>query len=51
MKKYKIINRKKVRDAVSAWQDCAKSDTDASGWYTGLPNDGDIVPEQDSDDL
>ena len=51
MKKYKIKNRKKVRDAISAWLNNAKSDTDTFGWYTGIPNDDEFYPEQDEDDL
>ena len=51
MKKNKIKNRKKVRDAISAWLNNAKSDTDALGWYTGLSNDEEFYPEQDEDDL
>lgn len=51
MKKYKIKNRRKVREAISAWLNNAESDMDALGWYTGIANDEDFLPEQDEDDL
>ena len=51
MKKNKIKNRKKVRDVISAWLNNAKSDTNTSGWYTGIPDSDDFLPEQDEDDL
>lgn len=56
MKKYKIkIKRKNsplVEEAVAVWKKEANNHSDVLGWYTGAPSEkGDIVPEQDGDDL
>lgn len=42
----------KVKEIVDMWKNGNEYNTDALGWYTGTPSEkGDIVPEQDADDL
>ena len=45
-------NHPKVLRAVAAYRNEANESSDVLGWYTGKPSkEGEVVPEQDQDDI